>query len=204
MENKIKNKIIALSGQPVTGKGTTVKSLIEKLKEKGYDDENIHVISTGNEFRNYFNVISEFVKNFDNNEMPEKVLQNAYLKNISENKEYRRILIDTITQLKQNKVNINNLNIEQANNLKEFKGLRKIVDTLIDTNIEQKGKIINQEERPDEIWIIDSRLAFHNIPEAFSVRLTSTPDIAAKRLFNDKNRGQEDNNYISIIEAKEA
>jgi len=31
-ENKIKNKIIAISGEPVSGKGTTVKKMIEKLK----------------------------------------------------------------------------------------------------------------------------------------------------------------------------
>ena len=50
-----KNKIITISGQPVTGKGTTVKRIIEKLSEQGYSEENIHVITTGHEFRNYFN-----------------------------------------------------------------------------------------------------------------------------------------------------
>lgn len=200
----VKNKIIALSGQPVTGKGTTVKELTKSLKENGYIDENIHVIETGKEFRNYFETISEFVKNYDSREEIEKLSENPYLKNIVSNKEYRQILINTISKLKHNKVNLDDLDIEQANNLKEFKNLRKIVDTLIDTNIEDLGKEINKQERQDDIWIIDSRLAFHNIPEAFSIRLTSSPEIAAKRLFNDKNRGKEDNNYETVEEAKEA
>ena len=53
-ENKIKNKIIAISGEPVSGKGTTVKKMIEKLKEQGYTDEQIHLETTGNDFRRYF------------------------------------------------------------------------------------------------------------------------------------------------------
>ena len=32
-ENKIRNKILAISGQPVTGKGTNIKAIIEKLKQ---------------------------------------------------------------------------------------------------------------------------------------------------------------------------
>ena len=47
-EKEIKNKIITLSGQPVSGKGTVVKALKEKLKKRGYKEEDIHVISTGN------------------------------------------------------------------------------------------------------------------------------------------------------------
>ena len=67
--------------------------------------------------------------------------------------------------------------------------------------MKEKGKIINQEEHPNEIWIIDSRLAFYNIPEAFSVRLTTKPDVAGKRLYNDKTRGKEDSKYNDIKEA---
>ena len=62
----IRNKIIALSGQPVTGKGTTTKSLIKKLEEQGYESDNIHVISTGNEFRSYFNTLLDFLRNIGN------------------------------------------------------------------------------------------------------------------------------------------
>lgn len=205
-ENKqnVKNKIIALSGQPVTGKGTTVKELIKKLKESEYKEENIHVIETGKEFRNYFESISEFIKSYNINKETEKISENPYLKSIATNKEYRKVLIDTIYKLKQNNINSNDLDIEKANNLIEFKELRKIVDTLIDTNIEKLGKEINKKERPNDVWIIDSRLAFHNIPEAFSIRLTSSPEIAAIRLFNDKSRGKEDNRYKTIEEAKEA
>lgn len=41
----------------------------------------------------------------------------------------------------------------------------------------------------------------NNIPDAFSVRLTTNADIAGKRLFNDKTRGKEDSQYSSIKEA---
>ena len=53
MENEIKNRIIAISGEPVSGKGTTIKQMINSLKQEGYSEENIHVISTGHQFRWY-------------------------------------------------------------------------------------------------------------------------------------------------------
>lgn len=195
------NKIIAISGQPVTGKGTTVKALIRKLKEQGYSEENIHVISTGYEFRNYFNAIFEFIKNYEEKEKLEELAQNNYLKIFFEKREYREILIETITKLKQGKIDINNLSIEHANNLEEFGGLRRIIDGIIDMGVEEKGKCIDSVPRPNDIWLVDSRLAFHNIPQAFSVRLVSDPKVAAKRLFNDRSRGKEDSQYSSIEEA---
>lgn len=198
------NKIIAISGQPVTGKGTTVKSLINKLKEQGYSDESIHTIFTGHEFRDYFNAIFEFIKEYNNSESIENLQQNTHLKEFLEKREYREILIQTILKLNQNKVDIHSLTIEHANNLQEFSELRKLIDNIIDQGIAEKGKKINSIFRPNEIWIIDSRLAFHNIPEAFSVRLVSDAKIAAQRLFNDKSRGEEDNKYNSIEEAFEA
>jgi len=198
------NKIIAISGQPVTGKGTTVRALRIKLEEQGYSEENIHVITTGHEFRAYFNAIFDFIKSYQDTETMQEFIDNSYLKIFFEKKQYRQILIDTILKLKQNQIDINNLTIEDANNLKEFSDLRKLIDNIIDTAILEKGKEINSEIRPNEIWIIDSRLAFHNVPEAFSVRLISEPRIAAERLFNDKSRGKEDSSYTSIEEAYEA
>lgn len=197
------NKIIAISGQPVTGKGTTVQDIIKKIKEQGYSDENIHIIATGQEFRNYFNAIFELVKNYEDEEKIETLAQNRYLKVFLEKKEYRQILIDTISKMKQSQVDIHNLNIEDANNLIEFSDIRKVIDTIIDKGIEDKGKQIDSVSRPNDIWIVDSRLAFHNIPQAFSVRLISNPKIAAERLFNDKSRGKEDN-YATVEEAFEA
>ena len=202
MEDKIKNKIIALSGQPVTGKGTVVKSLNEKFKSQGYNEEKIHIISTGSQFRNYFNSISNFIKNYNNSKEIEEFSENPYLRRFSEKKEYRDALINTIIGLRNNNIDLNNFTIEQANNLKEFHHLRKMVDTFIDSDIAEKGKEINSISRPDEVWIFDSRLAFNNIPDAFAVRLTSTPEIAAERLFNDKSRGEEDSKYETIQEAK--
>lgn len=199
-----KNKIITISGQPVTGKGTTVKRIIEKLKEQGYSEPNIHVITTGHEFRNYFNSIFDFIKNYKESEQIENFTQNNYLRTLLEKKEYRQTLIDTIINLRQSQIDVDSLTIEDANNLKEFSGLRKVIDKVIDNGIAEKGREINSISRPNEIWIIDSRLAFHNIPESFAVRLVSNPQVAAERLFNDKSRGKEDSKYISVEEAYEA
>ena len=63
--SEIKNKIITISGEPVSGKGTTVKSIITKLKEQGYQEENIHLKTTGDEFRRFFNSIIDFIKHID-------------------------------------------------------------------------------------------------------------------------------------------
>ena len=83
MEKHIKNKIIAISGEPVSGKGTTVKAIIAKLKEQGYSKENIHLRTTGDEFRRFFNTIIDFIKHIDS---PEK------LKEIGKSKELQKIL----------------------------------------------------------------------------------------------------------------
>ena len=200
--DKIRNKIIALSGQPVTGKGTTTKALIEKLKEDGYKAENIHVISTGNEFRRYFNILIDFIRNLNNDEKIKELSETKEMKDIMSSLERRLHFINTISKIKNNDIDLEHFSIEQANNLEELKEIRSIIDTLIDEGIRKKGIEINSSNRPDEIWIIDSRLAFSNIPEAFSVRLTATPDIAAKRLFNDNMRGKEDSSYESLEEAK--
>ena len=46
--NKIKNKIITISGEPASGKSTVVKVIEEKYKKCGYK---VHIISVGEVFR---------------------------------------------------------------------------------------------------------------------------------------------------------
>ena len=65
MKQRIKNRIIAISGEPVSGKGTAIKQIIQNLKEEGFKEENIHLISTGHQFRDYFEKIIEFMKSID-------------------------------------------------------------------------------------------------------------------------------------------
>lgn len=203
MENKkIKNKIIALSGEPVSGKGTAVKTLIKKLEEQGYTQEQIHLESTGHDFRTYFNSIIDLILNLNNEKELKNITEREELKKFFNNEKYRQILSKSIANLIEEHADLSNFSIEQANNRSDFSDIRKIVDTLIDEGMKEKGKKINETEHPDEIWIIDSRLAFYNIPEAFSVRLTTTPDVAGERLFNDKSRGKEDSKYESVEEAK--
>ena len=68
MENEIKNRIIAISGEPVSGKGTTIKEMTEMLIKEGYKEENIHIISTGHQFRDYFEKIIDFIRNINDSE----------------------------------------------------------------------------------------------------------------------------------------
>lgn len=200
-ENNVKNKIIALSGEPVSGKGTTVKNLIKKLEEMGYSENQIHLESTGNDFRKYFNSIIDLIANLNNEENLKQISDRDEIKVFFSTEEYRHILSTTIANLIKENTDLSNFSIQDANNREDFAKIRKIVDTLIDEGMKQKGEAINREPHPNEIWIIDSRLAFNNIPDAFSVRLTTNADIAGKRLFNDKTRGKEDSQYSSIKEA---
>lgn len=81
------------------------------------------------------------------------------------------------------------LTIEELN---EYMIQREDIDQLIDSTVAQRGKEINSKERPKDIYIFDSRLAFHNIPNSFSIRLTVDDNVAGKRVFGDTKRGKED------------
>lgn len=225
---KIKNKIITISGEPVTGKGTTVAAVVEKLKKRGYREKNIHVITTGHEFRNYFNAIVEecisnpdFISNLNNIKELKRISKSKEILSILSDSHYSKEFIKEVEKFKDEMKNANTrtelikrltnqrkvskkktstplITIEEANNMPELDGIRKLVDTVIDENTKKLGKEINQKNRPNEVWIIDSRLAFHEIPDSFSVRLTCRPDIAGERLFNDKKRGKEDSGYKNV------
>ena len=199
---RVKNKIITISGEPVTGKGTNVKAITEKLIDKGYKKENIHIITTGHEFRRYFEVIMEFIRNLDNDEALKVLHEKEEIKSIFDNAEYRNKFTKELAKLKKsNKDFSKTLSIEQANNTPELAGVREIVDTLIDKNVEKMGIEINKKERKKEVWIVDSRLAFKNIPDSFKVRLTCRPDVAGKRLLGDNTRGKEDSQYKNLQDA---
>jgi len=156
--NEIKNKIITISGEPVSGKSTVVKSLIKKYEELGF---NVHVISTGNLFR--------------------EVAKAEYLK------------------IYPDRVDANLADIQED---ESFIKKRAEIDGLIDGMIAEKGKEINSKERPNDVYIIDSRLAWHNIPDSYAVRLTVDEKIAGQRVKDDKTRGSEDA-YKTVEEAIE-
>ena len=206
MENKkIRNKIMALSGEPVAGKGTTTKAIIELLEQQGYDKENIHIITTGNEFRRYFNTVLEFIENLDagNEKEYTRLANTPEIQDIVKNRTFRESFQKSAEMILRNEIDVTTLTISEMNNLRELQDIRKSIDSLIDNRMANIGKEINSQERPNEIWLVDSRLAFHNIPEAFSVRLTTNPDVAAKRLIGDQTRGSEDSSYNSLEEAKQ-
>lgn len=198
---KYKNKILSISGEPVSGKSTTVNKLIELLKEEGYLEKNIHLISTGNKFREYFNSIIQFIRDFMGNKKELNIENKEELQTFFNNAEYRKTLSKTIINLIKTNATLNEFTIQDANNRTDFKGIRQIVDTVIDTDIKNLGEEINKEEHKEEVWIIDSRLAFNNIPESFSVRLTTNPKVAGERLFLDETRGIEDSKYKTVEEA---
>ena len=195
-------KIIAISGEPVSGKGTTVKCLIKKLQEEGYSPENIHVRTIGHEFRQYFNSIVDFIQNVDDLNNLSEIGRREEVQAILKVPEYRKALKDTIVEIKKTKLDLTNFTISDANNSPHFSKIRKIVDRLIDEGTRNLGIKLEESGKENEVWIIDSRLAFYNIPSAFSVRLTTRADVAAQRLFADTSRNREDK-YSSVEEASE-
>lgn len=201
MENKIRNKIIAISGEPVSGKGTVTREIVKKLKEKGYSEENIHIISAGKEFRKYFESILNFLKQAKNLEELNNYEHDEIIEEMLGNKEYRAAIISTIAEVKKQNIDLDKIAIQDLNKAEIFSKMRAIVDHLLDSNMQKMSKEINKEKRENEAWIFDSRMAFYNVPEAFSIRLTANPKVAGERLFNDNTRGKEDV-YSSVEEAE--
>lgn len=204
MNENYKNRIITISGEPVSGKSTTINAIIEKLQQEGFSKKNIHLIQTGHKFREYFNKIVDIINNFDNDEKVIEISKTAEIQKLINNPEYRDALLKTVLRIKQEGEDLGNFTIEVANNSKIFSELRKIVDLTIDQDIADLGAEINKEEHPNEVWLVDSRLAFANIPNSFSIRLVTDPKIAGERLYADKTRGKEDNKYKSVEEAIKA
>lgn len=137
---KYKNKILSISGEPVSGKSTTVNKLIELLKEEGYLEKNIHLISTGNKFREYFNSIIQFIRDFMGNKKELNIENKEELQTFFNNAEYRKTLSKTIINLIKTNATLNEFTIQDANNRTDFKGIRQIVDTVIDTDIKNLGE----------------------------------------------------------------
>ena len=67
------------------------------------------------------------------------------------------------------------------------------IDEEIDTELTRIG-------RQDEAMVLDSRMAWHFVPDSFKVFLSVDPDEAAKRVMRDQRGGVE--TYSSIEEAK--
>ena len=201
---KINNRIIALSGEPVSGKSAVTKRLVDKLQEIGYSQENIHIISTGNQFRHFFEKIISFIANIGDEEIIKELAREPQMQQILNNQEYREALATTIARVQKQNIDLEGLkNISQANNNRVFLEIRSAIDSIIDNETRRMGKEINEKERKDEIWIFDSRVAFSMVPDAFSVRLTTNPREAARRVFNDKSRGTEDK-YETLEQAEKA
>lgn len=199
-----KSRIIAVSGMPLSGKSTVINKMEEKLKNEGIKEENIHIISVGKKFREYFNKMMDLVNNINNKEALKELSQDKDIKRIFENSEYRKEIQKAIVELNKSGFNVENFDIEKANNNEKLAHMREIIDEIVDTEVKDIGKKAIEQKNPNEVWIIDSRLAFSNIPESFSIRLTVKDDVAANRLFNDtRKRGKEDNNYSNIEVAKE-
>lgn len=116
---------------------------------------------------------------------------------ISVGKLFREFSIQEYSKMYPDKKDIN-LSDFQSDEL--FKSKVNKIDKLVDNKIENLGKEINSKERPDDVYIVDSRLAWKNIPNSFSVRLTVDDTIAGKRVFNDKSRGNEDS-YTTLSQA---
>lgn len=108
----------------------------------------------------------------------------------------------SIREYKKIHPEIENPNLADVQNDEEFATVRGQIDQMIDSLMAERGLKINKEERPNDVWLIDSRLAWHNIPDSYAVRLTINEKIAGMRVFNDSSRGEEDK-YSTIQDAIE-
>lgn len=154
--SEIKNRIITISGEPVSGKSTVVKRIKEKYEKMGF---NVHIIQTGHFFRE---VIME---------------------------EYRKMYPD------RKDAKLADVQADEA-----FASKRSEIDKIVDDEMRRKGIQINSVARPNDVYIIDSRLAWYNIPDSYAVRLTVDEQIAGERAFADETRGPEDR-YETVEEA---
>lgn len=196
-ESKIRNEIITISGEPVSGKGTVLKEIARKLKEQGLEP---HLITTGNMFRNYYNLVIDFAiaLRSNNQQRIEELSKVEDLKEVLGSEENRKKVMKLVSA----PIDLSSFRIEDANNNPIYFEVTDMLDAIVDHKSKKLGLEINSQKRPTEIWIIDSRLAFSNIPDAFAVRLTTNKEVAGKRLFNDKDRGREDK-YDTIERAIE-
>lgn len=200
-------KVFSISGMPVSGKSTVVKKMVEKFEEQGYEKSNIHLISVGKKFREYFNKIVKLASNINNEQVLKELAKDEEIKNIFLNSNYRKRIEKNIFLLNKSNFNFEEFDIKKANNSEELADIRNMIDTIVDNEIKQLGKNVlernnNNNNIQKEVWIIDSRLAFNNIPDSYAVRCTVRENVAAQRLINDTSRGEEDNKYKSIEDAK--
>ena len=201
-----KARIISRSGQPLSGKSTAIAKMSEILKEQGIKEEDIHVVSVGKMFREYFNNIIDLAKNMKkmDKEQLKQISIEDKLKDLCSNPMLKSALKKALINLLMSKFDLETFDIEKANNSPELKEIRDLIDTIVDTRVAELGEKAIKENKENEVWIMDSRLAFSNIPDSFSVRLTVRDDIAGERLFaGTKKRGKEDNNYKDVQEAME-
>ena len=135
MNEKMKNKIISLSGEPVSGKGTTTKTLISILRKEGYSEENIHVVSTGDEFRMYFKMAMDFIESLklNNKEEYTHLAKTPELIEIMSNDEYNEAFRKTAYQLLKNDIDTSKMSIGEMNNLEELKDIRELLRDIIET-----------------------------------------------------------------------
>ena len=200
---KNESRIFSISGNPVSGKSTAIKKLIEKLREQGFSEENIHLVSTGEMFRNYFNKIINLMKNINNEEALQEISKDEDMKRILSNPTYRKKIQDTVISLKKAGLLSNDFDIANAFSVSQLASIRHIMDEVIDSETARLGEEIVKANNPNEVWIFDSRLAFNKIPSSFAVRLIVKDTVAAERLFNDSSRGEEDSGYESLEQARE-
>ena len=71
-----------------------------------------------------------------------------------------------------NKFIVSDITLSKRNTAKAMNELSKYIldkETFIDSTVAKRGEEINSKVRENDIYIFDSRLAFHNIPDSFSM-----------------------------------
>lgn len=111
--------------------------------------------------------------------------------------EFRRRSEQAYKQMHPEKQNVNQADIQAD---PEFAKVRSVIDSTIDGWVQEIGERIKTEGKENKVYIVDSRLAWKNIPDSFAVRLTVDEEIAGERALKDKSKGPNDS-YDSKEEA---
>ena len=102
---------------------------------------------------------------------------------------WREAAVETYKKMKPE---IQNPTIDEIHADSDFESFRKEIDLALDAKVRKRGEEVNSQLRPNEVFIFDSRLAWQNIPSSYAVRLTVDERMAGIRVYNDQERGKED------------
>ena len=119
-----KVKIFSISGDFLSGKSTLMNNMIEKMKDLGFIEDNIHKISSDKMFREYFDKVMKIFENINNDEILKQLSEDETIKDIFNNPEYRKKIESIYVKLNGINFNFSDYDITLANSMQELEEIR--------------------------------------------------------------------------------